>query len=87
MMLERADSDRSATAIERSLSHAPRRIQVAIQRRRAQMGLPPLRLPWSVAEAREAIRRVKAAATAHRDAISRASAAVARMTLAARGHR
>lgn len=87
MMIERADNHRAVAAIEHSLRNAPPKIRAAIQRRRADMGLPPLRLPWSVYEAREAIRRVKSAAAARRAALSRASAAVARMTLAAGGHR
>lgn len=81
-MIERADTDRSTSAIERSVSHAPRHIQEAIQRRRGQLGLPPLRLTWSVDQARAAIAKTKAAATRLQLARIRGALAVAKMKTA-----
>lgn len=83
-MIERADTDRSTTAIERSVSQAPRHVQEAIQRRRGQLGLQPLRLTWSVDQARAAIAKTRAAATRHQLARIRGALAVARMKAEAR---
>jgi hypothetical protein len=84
-MIEHADSSRSTTAIERSVSRAPLVIQRAIQKRRAEMGLPPLRLTWGMDEARAAIEATKAVVKRHRAAVARAALAVARMKAAAAG--
>lgn len=84
-MIEHADNSRSISAIERSVSRAPRKIQEAIQERRAAMGLPPLRLGWGVDEARAAIGRKRLVIRRHKSALARAAAAVARMKAAAAG--
>ena len=78
-MIEHADNSRSISAIERSVSRAPRHIQRAIQERRAAMGLPPLRLTWGIDEARAAIERTTARVRRHRAALARAALAVAKM--------
>ncbi len=87
-MIEHANDSRSLEAIERSVSAAPRHIQEALQRRRAELGLRPLRLTnptgWTVDEALRRVERTKTAAKRWREAVAKADRARARMLLAAR---
>jgi hypothetical protein len=85
MRVEHADHERSLSAIEHSVRHAPPEIQVALQKRRAEMGLPPLRLGWTVGEARAAIEAKQTAIRRWKAAVARATKAAARMNAAAKG--